>query len=588
MTIKGMTITIRKAAALLLAFTLLCLSACSQGSGHGLGEQETASPTDAIVSAADADPGKNTPVEKTGDIMILFTSDVHCGVDQGFGYAGLAQIRSELEAQGYETLLVDNGDSVQGETIGVLTNGEADIELMNAMRYDAAIPGNHEFDYGMERFFRLTEMADFPYISCNFTYKEERVFEPYIILEAAGRKIAFVGVTTPTTLASSTPAFFQNDAGEFIYGFMQDDTGEGVYAAVQGAVDDARAEGAELVYVMAHLGMAQDDAPWTYADVIANTTGIDVFLDGHSHDSEQVVMKNKDGYDVVRSACGTKLSGIGYSHINPDGTIADTGIWSWPNKTPMPVLLGIDNDMNRLVADEKEQVEASLRNIIAHTDHELTINDPEAVDLSGNPVRMIRRAETNLGDLVADAVKERTDADIAMVGGGGIRVSITKGDISLGDVLNVLPFGNRVCKIEATGQQILDALEWGARAIPGETGAFMHVSGMTYEIHSYIKSGCVTDANSMQAGINGKRRVQNVMINGQPVDPEKTYIVSGFNYSLINNGDGLTAFDGAKVLDADMGIDYETIAWYLSDGLGGEVSDMYADPLGQERIVIIE
>lgn len=526
--------------------------------------------------------------EKNGEVMILFTSDVHCGVDQGFGYAGLSQIRDTLEAQGYTTILVDDGDSIQGEAIGTLSKGEAIVELMNDVGYDVAIPGNHEFDYGMDRFLELVDMAEYKYISCNFSYLGEPVLDPYVIEEAAGLKIAFVGVTTPKTITSSTPAYFQNEDGEYVYGFMQDDTGESVYTAVQSAVDAAREEGADLVYVMGHMGLEADCAPWTYADVIEHTNGIDVFLDGHSHDTEQVVMKNKDGEDVVRSACGTKLSCIGYSHISPEGEILDTGIWSWPNDVSAPELLDIDNEV-RAKVDEAEQVLAEqLDTVVASTLVDLTINDPVEVDESGNPIRMIRRAETNLGDLCADAYRDQSGADIAIVNGGGIRVSIDKGDITYGDIISVHPFGNMLCVIEVTGQQLLDALEWGVRAVPEQSGGFPQVSGLSFEIHSDIESGCLEDENGMFTGVEGERRVQNVLVGGEPLDPEKTYTLAGHNYMLLDRGDGYTMFDGAPLLQDSVKIDNQVLIDYIVDTLGGVIGDEYADPYGQGRITIID
>ncbi|MBQ1446539.1 MAG: metallophosphoesterase, partial [Solobacterium sp.] len=289
-------------------------------------------------------------VEANGEVMILFTSDVHCGIDQGFGYAGLEQIRENLDVQGYTTILVDDGDSVQGESIGTLSKGEAIIELMNAMHYDVAIPGNHEFDYGMEQFMKLVDLAEYPYISCNFNKQGELVLAPYIIKEAAGMRIAFVGVTTPQTLVSCAPVNFQDKNGEVIYGFMEDSTGEELYSAVQKAVDDARAEGADYVIVMGHLGMEENLQPWTYADVIANTTGIDAFLDGHSHDSERVEMINEDGDPVTRAAPGTKLACIGYCRITAEG-VAETGLYRWTNSTSAPALFGFDNEMTVKVAE---------------------------------------------------------------------------------------------------------------------------------------------------------------------------------------------------------------------------------------------
>ncbi|MBO4539704.1 MAG: bifunctional metallophosphatase/5'-nucleotidase, partial [Clostridia bacterium] len=334
---------------------------------------------------------------KNGEVYVLFTSDVHCGIDQGFGYVGLQQIRDTLTAQGYETILVDDGDAVQGEPIGTLTRGEALIDLMNAAHYDVAIPGNHEFDYGMERFLELTEKANFPYVSCNFNYNGELVFKPYVIKECAGMKIAFVGVTTPKSITSSAPAYFQDENGNFVYGFMQDESGQKLYDAVQSSVDAARAEGADLVYLMGHLGNEASCSPWTYAEVLANTTGIDVMLDGHSHDTEQVKMKNKNGQTVVRSACGTKLGGIGYSRISAQKIVVETNVYKWENSVSAPEVLGLNNAMSAPVREANAKHQEKMNEKVATNDALLTVYAPER-DEEGNLVRMIRRGETNLGD----------------------------------------------------------------------------------------------------------------------------------------------------------------------------------------------
>ena len=525
--------------------------------------------------------------ETRPDIVILFTSDVHCGIDQGFGYAGLEQIRDGLVAQGNVVILVDDGDNIQGEPIGTMTKGEALVELMNEAGYEIATPGNHEFDYGMDQFLSLAEKAKFQYISCNFNKDGELVFEPYVIKELGGAKVAFVGVTTPKTLTSSTPKYFQNEKGEFVYGFFQDDTGEGVYKAVQKAVDDARAEGAEYVIVLGHMGNEEECRPWTYADVIENTTGIDAFLDGHSHDTEQVTMKNKDGEDVIRSACGTKLACVGYCRIAGDGKIT-AGVYKWNNDTSAPELLGITNDMSKAVDKASNALNEKLKEVVATTQVKLTINDPEAVDENGKPIRMVRRAETNLGDLCADAYRAQSGADIAFVNGGGVRVNIEAGDITLNDILKVHPFGNAMCVIEVTGQQILDALEWGARNVPGENGGFLQVSGLTYEIHTYIDTPCKQDENTLFAGIEGERRVQNVLVNGKPIDPKATYTLASHDYMLLNQGDGYSMFGGCKLLQDRVKLDNQVLIDYIVDTLGGTVGEQYDNPYGEGRIVIVE
>ena len=539
-------------------------------------------------AAADGSESEGPAAEKNGDVYILFTSDIHCGVDEGFGLAGLEEIRSTLESKGYTVLLVDDGDAIQGEALGTLSKGESIIELMNEMHYDAAIPGNHEYDYGMERFLELAEKAEFPYISCNFNKEGELLFEPYIIREAAGMKIAFVGVTTPQTLVSSTTMYFQDDDGNLIYGFLQDESGEKLYEAVQKAVDSARAEGADYVYLIGHLGLDHECTPWTYADVLSHTNGIDVLLDGHSHDTEQIVMKNKDGDNVVRSACGTKLNSIGYSHISASDGIVDTNIWTWPNKQSLPELTGLHNRMSDAVAAEKEEIEDILKEVVAQTKVDLTIFDPVEKDTGGNPIRMVRRAETNLGDLVADAYRAALGADIGISNAGNIRADIAKGDITYENIMAVNPFNSQLCMVEATGQQILDALEWTSRAVPDENGGFLQVSGMSYEIDVNVESGCESDENGMMTGISGERRVKNVLVGGEPINPDKLYTVAAIDYVLLLNGDGMTAFDGAKLLQDRVKLDNQALIEYISEGIDEEGWEAYVDPYGQGRITIIE
>jgi len=536
----------------------------------------------------EADGAADDSAQDPAGVCILFTSDVHCGFDQGFGYVGLQQIRDVLDNKGYVTLLVDNGDFIQGGTIGTLTKGTSIIALMNELHYDVAIPGNHEFDYGMDQFLNLANFADFPIISCNFNKQGELVFDPYIILEAAGLRIAFVGVTTPVTPDTSTPEYFQDADGNYIYDFMNDSTGEKLYQAVQKAVDDARAEGVDYVYLLAHLGLDQNCSPWTYADVISHTNGIDVVLDGHSHDTEQVVMKNKDGKDVVRSAVGTKLNCIGYSFISlEDGTI-NTNIWSWPNKDCATDVLGIQNSMTPMIDEITLSLQESLGQVIASSSVELTINDPSAKDSSGSPIRMVRRAETNLGDLCTDALRTILDCDIAVLNAGAIRTSIPKGDITYQNILDVFPFGNQTCVVEATGQQILDALEWGASAVPDENGGFLQVSGLNYEVDSSIPSGCEKDEDGMFTGISGDRRVKNVMVGEEPLDPDKTYTVGSVDYVLLKHGDGQTVFDGCEVVKDRVMLDNQLLIQYITDTLNGTVGDGYEDLTGQGRIHILE
>ena len=517
----------------------------------------------------------------TKDVIVLFTSDVHCGIDQGFGYAGLAAIRDQL-AQSNHVLLVDNGDAIQGEPVGTMTTGEAIVSLMNAVGYDALTMGNHEFDYGMDRFLELAKLSNTPYVSCNFTYNGELVFDPYVIKEFDGVKIAFVGVTTPKTFTSSTPTYFQDENGNYVYGFCEGNDGADLYAAVQSAADAARAEGAQYVVLQAHLGIEAECAPWMSSDVILNTTGIDAVLDGHSHSElEQEIVKKKDGQDVLLVACGTKLANIGYLKISAKDGKLSSGLYTWKYDVSFPALMG-DTEVAKAVAAATDELNAKLNEVVAKTEVTLTINDPET------GARIIRNAETNLGDLCADAYRAMSGADIAFVNGGGIRVSIEAGDITLNNILKVHPFGNALCMVECSGQQILDALEWTSRNVPGENGGFLQVSGLTYEIHTYIESSATMDDKGAFTGVTGEYRVKNVMVGDEPLDLNKTYTLASHNYMLKSGGDGTCMFQDCPVLIDESMLDNQVLINYITGTLGGVVGEEYAAPYGQGRIVAVE
>ena len=524
--------------------------------------------------------------ELTKDIKILFTSDVHCAIDQGWGYGGVYAMKQSL-SEDYHVLLVDDGDAIQGEPVGLLTKGEAIIDIMNACEYDIAIPGNHEFDYGMENFLKLADKAEFPYISCNFNHMGELVFAPYLIKEFEGTRVAFVGVTTPFTIRDSAPKYFMNDKGEYIYGFFQDETGEKVYQAVQDAVDSAREEGADYVVVMGHMGNEAEVAPWTYSDVISNTTGIDAWLDGHSHDTDMVTMKDKDGHPVVRIACGTKNAFVGVLTIAADGMITDE-LLPWSASVSAPKLLGLSNQVTEMVKTVQARIDKSMDDVIARTIYDLVIYDPAARMSDGKPVRLVQNTETNMGDLCADAYLNHFEgADLALANGSGIRADIPKGGISLNNILTVLPYGTKLDLVEVTGQQVLDALEWSVHSMPEEFGGFEQVSGVTFEVDPDIETPCVEDSEMMFVRIDDTkpRRVKNVRIGGQELDPEGTYRLVTNDYILMD-GDGFTMFRGAAVLEEADETDSEVLLEYISGLEEGIVGEEYADPYGQGRIIV--
>ena len=508
-------------------------------------------------------------------VVVLYTNDVHCGIEDAIGYAGLAAYEKAYEKLGYEVILVDNGDAIQGGPIGTLSKGEYIIDIMNAVGYDIATIGNHEFDYGMDVFMSLREKAEFPYISANFCDLEgNTILDPYVIKELGGWKVAFVGASTPETFTKSTPTYFQDAEGNYIYSFCQGEDGANLYAAVQKAVDAARAEGAEIVIVMSHLGTDGSSVPYTSSDLIVNTTGINAVLDGHSHSVwEMELVQNAAGEDVILTSTGTKLNNVGSLFIAEDGTLT-SALHS--------EFLFQDEEAEAFIATVKAQYEETLNQVVATTAVDLTTKDPATGE------RAVRTAETNLGDLCADAYRTVLGADIAFVNGGGVRADIPAGDITYGQILSVHPFGNMACLMEVTGQQVLDALEMASRDVPNECGGFLQVSGLSYEINVGVASTVVLDDKNNFVEVAGERRVQNVLVDGQPIDPEATYTLASHNYMLKSGGDGINMFQNDTLLQDEVLIDNQVLINYIVDTLGGVVGEEYADPYGQGRITIIE
>lgn len=519
------------------------------------------------------------------DIVILYTNDMHCAVENedGVSLAGLAAYKQQMLEDGSYVALVDAGDAIQGDAIGALTEGEYMVDLMNRLGYAAAVPGNHEFDYGMDRFLEITETeAQFPYVSANFTDLRTggTVFDPYVMLTFGDTQVALVGICTPRTITSSTPAYFQDENGEFIYDFCRGGDGQALYTAVQESIDEAKAAGADYVIGLAHLGIEPSCSPWMSTEVIANTSGFDAVIDGHSHSViPQQDCTDKDGNIVPLTSSGTKLFSIGKLTIGTDGTIATELVENYvPAEDASETVRAAYDDMQAYVSELQGDFSALLNTVVAKSEVDLLAQNREGT------AWLVRSGETNLGDLCADAYRVMMDADVAIVNGGGIRANIYAGDVTYGDILEAHPFGNLLCVVEATGQQILDALEMGARAYPDITGGFQQVSGITFDLYGDIPSGVVLDENGMFVRVDGTYRVQNVQINGEPLELNKTYTLASHNYCLKNGGDGFSMFQGCNLIKDETMVDYEALIRYITETLGGVIGEEYANESGSGRI----
>ena len=517
-------------------------------------------------------------------IVILHTNDVHCSIDRvesdgdvaSVGYSGLAAVKAETEAAfGKDNvILVDCGDSIQGQAIGTLTHGSALVDLMNQLGYAVAIPGNHELDWGVDNFSQRVEQAEYTYLCCNLTDLEGNpLYDAYTVVELNGVKVGFVGIDTPETFFQSTPAYFQDADGKYIYTFSEGNEGQDLYRAVQNAVDAAKAEGAVYVIALAHLGETDSTAEWTSSAVIANTTGIDVMLDGHSHEAYTREVANKNGDTVILQQTGARLANIGQVVIDVKTGEIEAGL------IPAADCRAEDEEIAAAVAATEDEFQEILNQVVATSEVLLNVNDPETGE------RVIRRTETNLGDLVADAYMTVLGGDVSFVNGGGIRADIAAGEVTYQEIINVHPYGNSGCLAEVTGQQILDALELGAANYPEESGGFPHVAGMTFAIDASIPSTVVKNDRGEFVEVAGARRVSDVMIGGEPIDPEKTYRLASHNYYLKEGGDGFTMFLGCKLLQDGGILDNELLIRYIVDTLGGVITaEQYGEPAGRVTI----
>lgn len=523
-----------------------------------------------------------------GSTVILYTNDVHCAIDD---YPVLAAYRAELMAQGNTVITVDAGDAIQGEVIGALTEGEAIVDIMNNVGYDYAVPGNHEYDYGMETFLDLAKnKAEYNYISSNF-YKltsVKPVFKPYYIENISeDMQIAFVGITTPESVTKSTPEYFKDEYGNFIYGFPTFDMLDDVLCeTVQKSVNKAIADGADIVVAVGHLGIEGISDGWKSTDVIAHTTGIDYFIDAHSHETiEGNSYKNKNGEDVLLTSTGTKFNNFGVMTITDDGEAT--------TKLVSPDDINVDalSDEAKTAYNNVKAVVDGYNSEIAYLYDPIGTSEAKLTAYEENGQWLVRKAETNAGDFVTDAYRAVTGADVAICNGGGVRAEIEIGDVSRIDLMNMNPWNNEMCVIEVTGQQLVDVLEHGVRAYPDYSGGFFQVSGVTFDVEAWKASPVITDAlgNFMGIDPSGERRIANVKIGGEPIVLDETYTLAGSSYVLTQGGDGLTMLDGSKIVSTDLPCDSEMIIEYFEETLSGVISaELYGNADGDGRITIYD
>ena len=591
-----------------LLSVMLVLAMCLTLFGCGAAEQ-------AEVTAAATTAAAETAAAKE-DVVILYTNDVHTYIDGPLSYDVIAGLKAELEAQYGNVLLVDAGDHIQGTAYGSMDKGETIVKLMNAAGYDLATLGNHEFDYGMEGCMNAVAWAEFPYISCNFYHEDasglrgENVLDAAPVFELGGHVIGFVGITTPESFTKSTPAYFQDGNGNYIYGISGGEDGAALYTDVQAGIDAAKASGADIIIALGHLGDDPASQPWTSEETIANVSGLTAFIDGHSHST--VVGKevaDKDGSPVLLTQTGEYFDAIGmmlidgetgeittdligYEEIletvkdengeavlNEDGEEETEVVgYTFVSNMELGTTWCSDEEVAAMQNDWIGEINTKLGEVIGST--ALTFDN---YDTDGS--RLVRSQETNTGDFAADALyylfdDMGLDVDVAIMNGGGVRNKAVTGELSYLTAKSIHTFGNVACLQTITGQQLLDALEWGARSAGTgeECGGFLQVSGILYKIDSEWPASVQQDDKGVWTGApTGGYRVHDVQVYNketkmyEPLDLNASYNLAGYNYTLRDLGDGFNMFDGAvNVLDYVME-DYMVLANYIQAFEGGNV-----------------
>ena len=527
----------------------------------------------------------------SNDIIILHLNDVHCGVNDNIGYDGFVLFRDELYEKYPNIISVDVGDHIQGGTLGSISEGSAIINIMNKVGFDVAILGNHEFDYGIDQLSKLGETITSKYISSNFCYKKNKtsVFNPYKIIEKGGKKIAFIGVLTPLTFSKTYLSTLRDSNGDAIYDFLTGNNTQELYNRVQENVNKARKEeGADYVILLTHIGMELEQ--YTSDGLISKIKNVDAVLDGHTHLIYNTTTKDINRKDIHISQTGTKLQSIGKLIIKNDGTITSEIIQVIPepsDKTNAIKLtrggkeIWVNKDMNNFINDIFNVYKDELNILYGSTEYDLVIRPEGTTD---SHFIYCRYQECTVGNLLADAFKSAGKSDAAILNGGGVRSGINKGDLTRSQIMAVAPFFNNLIVKILPGQCILDALEFGVSKHPSASGGFPQVSGISYDIDTSLNSKVETDSQGLFLKITGKRKVTNVKINGEEIDPSKNYSISMSDY-IGNGGDGYTMIAKYEVFKEGLLTDTDAIAYYIKNDLNGIIPEKYKDFQGRINLI---
>ncbi|MDD2648517.1 MAG: bifunctional UDP-sugar hydrolase/5'-nucleotidase [Eubacteriales bacterium] len=522
-------------------------------------------------------------VDLSGKLVILNTNDVHgyAITDTSvpsMGYAQIAAYKKLALSAGAEVLLLDAGDATYGQPIINLSKGLDAVKFMNAVGYDAMCPGNHEFDCGIDNLLQLADAAEFKVLAANITRTADGTtfFAPNTIFEKNGWKIGVFGLDTPEALTKANPALMKG---------VSIAMNEELYACAQAQVDELANAGCDLIICIGHLGIDDESTGNRSLDVIANTNGIDLFIDGHSH-SEIVQTVDQKAVEGQETPDTTLLISTGCYSQNLGEIVFDgetlTATLIPASNAVVPTIFG-DEEVSAMVAAVNDEINAQLSGVFAKTE----------VMLDGNRDPGVRTQETNLGDFAADAILWAANnaysqpVAAAITNGGGIRASIDVGDISMMDMKTVFPFGNTIAVLTVKGSELLEAVEAATSAAPTALGAFPQVSGIEFTVDTsveYVK-GEQYPNTTYYAPANPGSRVTIATVGGEAFDPEKDYVIATNNFTAAG-GDTYYCFGYAySQTGYDTTIPLEdALVNYTAEVLGGVIGETYAAPAGRITI----
>ena len=556
-------------------------TASPAGISEGAGTDTEFPAAIAEEAGADAEFPAGNPEEVAA--VILHTNDVHVGLEENIGYDGLALYKKEVEALYDHVLLVDAGDAIQGAAIGAMSKGEEIIKIMNRLGYDLAVPGNHEFDFGFDVLDDCSEKLDCGYTCANFcTIDGEPVFKPWRILEAGDLKIGFVGTVTPDTFTRSAIKNIVNEVGQPMYDFLADETGERLAGALQKSINEVRDHGADYVILVAHLGKyTANTSIFSSSAIVGMLNGVDMVVDGHSHEVYNTSIPDKDGNPVPIAQTGTKMQNIGQLTIYKDGHLEENLIDLVPESSGLPEESVTRKNMERYVDPDMkafiDEIIASYDGVMSRKIGDLSV-DLIKRDENGNDLS--RTGENGLCELAADAFRSAGKTQAALIGAGTVRTNLEAGEVTYKDVVDILPYCNEVIMTEVSGQMLLDALEFGVSFLPDEAGAFPQVSGITFRINKDIASSVRINEKKQFLSVDGGYRVSDVKVDGKDLDPEAIYTLAISDY-LFTGGDGYTMFEDAKIISSTKLPDNEVVMKYIEEDLNGVIPEKYAGPQGR-------